>query len=44
MAVIDVEGRLAFTASGKGGGGAYAWVSRPGSGIELEELGRLILR
>lgn len=39
-AIVDAKGELAFTASGKGGGGAWALV--PKGGVTLEELAALV--
>jgi hypothetical protein len=37
-AEIDADGSIVFTASGKGGGGAWALVPKPGVNVTLEDL------
>ncbi len=42
VAIIDRDGTLTCTASGKGGGGAWALVPRPGSGVTLDDLAAIV--
>jgi len=41
-AIIDREGNYALTASGKGGGGAWAITPQPGSNVTLDDLARTL--
>jgi hypothetical protein len=43
-AIVDDSGELAFTASGKGGGGAWGVTLRPNAQITLEELAAALAR